>query len=312
MTYSSGGVIQATDFNVLQTALNTVWNNAYGQTAITPVSAGLPVSASAWSILNTTVSKLAAHEGTTITSRTNPVVGQVITPLPNLASDITACITNELNAATQGTQYTGWTGTSSKTTATGSGASSWTITYTHTITFASTTAASYFFNAGGTVKIQQSKTSTGTSSDPEWNNFVNNVTGTIVLSSDGASKTINGQTLTGTTKIGGSGSPAILATGIGFNQLTSTPTIIYKQFDAGAAYSSNYIQVSASVSGATITLTTVWTDTGDIYGADISGGTATTGITFGSAPTVVVTYLPPETTYLINTWGTPTVTAAVI
>ena len=89
MTYSSGGVIQATDFNVLQTALNTVWNNAYGQTAITPVSAGLPVSASAWSILNTTVSKLAAHEGTTITSRTNPVVGQVITPLPNLASDIT-------------------------------------------------------------------------------------------------------------------------------------------------------------------------------------------------------------------------------
>jgi len=231
--------------------------------------------------------------------------------LSNLATDITSCNTNQYNAASLGTQYTGWTGTASKTAATGSGAAAWSITFTDTITFANTTAASNFFNAGGLIKIQFSKTSTGTSADPEWNNFVNNVCGTIYLSSTGASKTIVGQAYTGTTKIGGSGTPTTLATGTGYAQLTSSPVTIYKQFDTGTAYSSNYVQVNASVSGAVLTLTIVWYDNGDPFGADISGGTATTGITFGTAPTTVVTYYSPETTYLTNTWGSPTVASAV-
>jgi hypothetical protein len=41
----------------------------------------------------------------------------------------------------------------------------------------------------------------------------------------------------------------------------------------------------------------------------ITGGTATTGITFGTAPATVVTYFPPATTYIANSWGTPTIAA---
>lgn len=317
MTYSTGGLIQATDFNGFVSTnvggnINATWNSTYGQTALSTVSSGAVVAASSWAGLNNTISNIASHQGTSITSRTNPTAGSTITAMSNVGTDITNCYSNRYNAASQGTQYTGWTGSSSKTTATGSGAAAWTITFTSSITFANTTAATNFFNAGGLVKIQFSKTSTGTSSDPEWNTLVNTVLGTIYLSSTGASKTLVGVAYTGTTKVGGSGTPTTLATSTGYQQLTGTPTTIFKQFDTSTAYSSNYVQINASVSGAVITLTTTWYDNGDPFGADISGGSATTGISFGSAPTTVVTYFPPESTYIANTWGTPTVASTVV
>lgn len=319
MTYSTGGLIQATDYNgfvstTVGANINATMNTTYGQTALSTVAAAGTVTATQWSTLNANISSMASHQGTSITSRTNPVAGNIIAVLANVNADITTCYTNRYNAATQGTQFIGWTGTASKTTATGSGSAAWTITFTNTITFANTTAASNFFNAGGMLKIQSSKTSTGTVADTEWNAFIGTTCGTIYLTSTGASKTLNATTYTGTTKIGGTGTPIVLATSTGFAQLTSAPVTIYKQFDAGAAYSSNYVQMNASISGAVLTLTSVWYDNGDTNPgapAAITGGTATTGITFGSAPTTVVTYYPPETTYLANTWGSVTVASSV-
>jgi hypothetical protein len=319
MTYSTGNIIQATDYNgfvstTVGANINATWNTWYGQTALSTVAVGGTVTATQWATLNTTISSMASQQGTTITSRTSPVAGNIISALANVNTDITNCYNNRANAASQGTQFTGWTGTASKTTATGSGSSAWTITFTNTVTFANTTAASNFFNAGGMIKIQSSKTSTGTVADTEWNSFIGNTCGTIYLTSTGASKTLNGTTYTGTTKIGGTGTPTTLATSTGFAQLTSSPVTIYKQFDSGTAYSSNYVQMNASISGAVLTLTSVWYDNGDTNPgapAAISGGTATTGITFGTAPTTVVTYYPPVTTYLANTWGTVTVASTV-
>jgi hypothetical protein len=60
-----------------------------------------------------------------------------------------------------------------------------------------------------------------------------------------------------------------------------------------------------------LTYTTTWFDDGTAVSAVITGGTAPTGATFGTAPTTLCTYYPPETTYLSNTWGTPTVAATV-
>jgi len=316
MTYSTGGLIQATDYNgfvstTVGANINATLNTTYGQTALSTVAAGGTVTATQWATLNANISTMASHQGTTITSRTNPVTGNIISALANVNADITTCYTNRFNAATQGSQYTSWTGTASKTTATGSGAAPWTITFTNTVTFANTTAASNFFNAGGLIKTQFSKTSTGAAQDTEWNAFVGNVCGTIYLSSTAASKTLSGISYTGTTKIGGSGTPTTLDTSTGFAQLTSSPVTIYKQFDIAAPYSSNFVQINASVSGAVLTLTSVWYDAGDPFGAAISGGTATSGITFGTAPATVTTYFPPETTYLTNTWGTPTVASTV-
>jgi hypothetical protein len=121
---------------------------------------------------------------------------------------------------------------------------------------------------------------------------------------------------TGTTKINGTGTPTTLLTTIGWYDLTTTNTLIYQQYADTSPYSGQYIAINAKTAGAgtQLVLTTTWVDPGgSTTGSsdDISGGTATTGITFGTAPATVVTYFPPSTTYLTNSWGTPTVAATV-
>ena len=316
MTYSVGGLIQATDYNgfVSTTSggnINATWNSSYGQTALTTVAAGGTVTATQWASLNNTLTSLGNHQNTTLTSRTSPSAGNTIAILSNLGTDITSCYNNRLNAYASGSQYTGWTGSASITGTTGHTNTAWTLTFTDTITFANATAATNFWNAGGLMKIQFSKTSTGRDSDPDWNNFIGTVCGTVYFTSDGASKVIAGTTYLGTKVVGGSGTPSILATSTGWNQLTASPTTIYKQFDTGYTYTGDYVQVTAAAtSSSVLTLTTTWFSAARATSGSsrtISGGTATTGITFGTAPTTVVTYFPPETTYLTNTWGTPTV-----
>jgi len=311
MTYITGGLIQAADYNGFNSNVNAVWNTSYGQSSTANVSVGNTINASSWANLNTHVSNSASHQGTVITTRANPQIGNTITVLNNFGNDIANINTNKFNASTQGTQFTGWTGTSSKTTPTGSGNSAWSLTFTSTVTFANANAANYFFNAGATVKIQFSKLSTGNTADSVWNTLVNTTAGTIYLSSTGASKSINGVTYTGTTKIGGNGTPTILATSTGFAQLTSTPAIIYKQFPSSYTYSGDYVEVTAAYTAPVLTLVTTWSSSSGNTAKNISGGTATTGISFGTAPTTVVTYFPPATTYLTNTWGTPTVASTV-
>jgi len=305
MTYTSGGSVQAQDYNTFSSNTNAVWNTLYGQTAVATVAVGNIVYANNWATLNSTISNMAAHQGTTITTRTGPTPGQTISVQSNIATDITSCTTNEYNAASLGSQYTGWTGNASATSGAGTGGT-WTITFTDTVTFASAASANYFFNCGGLIKIQFGKSSTGAAGDSEWNNFISNVCGAIYLSGTAASKTINGTTYTGTTKIGGTGTPSVLATGTGYAQLTSSATTIYTQTDP--SLTSSQVSISAAYNGST-TLTSVTTWTSGSTNA-ISGGTATTGTSFGTAPATVVTYFPPETTYLTNTWGTPTVASS--
>jgi hypothetical protein len=208
-----------------------------------------------------------------------------------------------------GAQYTGWTGTNSKTAATSAG--SWTITITNTVTFPSAAQARYFWNAGGLVKITCSKTATGQTGDPPWNALATAV-GDIYISGrvNGAAQTIAATSYTGTTKVGGSGTPTTLATTTGWFSLTpgAAATIVMKQFSATAPYTSDYIQhtIAANAGSTALTIVTTWVG---VDGDPISGGTAPTGVTPGTAPCTIVSYFPPSTTYLTNTWGTPTVAA---
>jgi hypothetical protein len=319
MTYSSGGLIQATDFNgfVSTTAganVNATWNSTYGQTALSTVSAAATVSATNWATLNTTIASMANHQATTITSRSGPTAGSTIAIQSAVNTDITNCYNNRYNAYAVGSQNTGWTGTASQTAVTGHRNTTWTITFTDTMTFANATAATNFFGSGGLVKIQFSKSSTGFPADASWNSLATAVCGAVWFTSDSSTKTISGVSYNGTKVIGGSGTPTTLGTAIGYNQLTGVAQTIYKQFNTSYVYTGEYIQVDALKSGATVTFTTSWfSPARNVAGTsnEISGGTATTGISFGTAPTTVVTYFPPETVYLTNTWGTPTVVSSV-
>ena len=318
MTYVSTGLIQAADYNgfVTLTAganVNATWSTGttsagYGQTAISSVSASGVVTAVNWASLVNTIASMASHQGTTITARTAPVTGNTVSILTALNTDITNCYNNRGNAAAVGTQFTGWTGTNSLTA--GRVAGAWSISFDNTVTFASADAARYFFNAGGIIKVDVSKTATGATGDPEWNDLANTLCGDIYISGGAYSQTIAGTVYTGTIKVGGSGTPNTLASTTGFFDLTpgGAAVIVYKQFADTAPYTANFIQHSLSLNaGSTVlTITTLWSASD---GDPISGGSASVGATPGTAPTTIVTYFPPSTTYLSASWGTPTVAA---
>jgi hypothetical protein len=321
MTYSSGGLIQAADYNGFASTnvganVNATWGTSvtsagYGQTDIATVSAAGTVTATQWATLVNTIASMAAHQGTTITARSAPVATNLIQILAAVNTDITACYNNRGNAVANGTQFTGYTGTNSKTAATSG--TPWTITFTNTVTFASADAARYFFNAGGRIKIDVSKTSTGATGDPEWNDLANTLCGDIFITGGDYTQTIAGTAYTGTTKIGGTGTPNTLATTTGWFDLTAgaAATIVYKQFADTAPYTANFIQHSiAKNAGSTVlTITTLWSASD---GDPITGGTAASGATPGTAPCTIVTYFPPSTTYLSASWGTPTVAATTV
>ncbi len=318
MAYSSGGLIEAVDYNgfVSTTSganVNNVWStgsgdSGWGQSALATVAAAGSITATQWASLVNTIASMGSQTNTTITSRSAPVAGNTIEILAALNTDLTNITANRQNAVANGTQFTGWSGTNSKTAAT-SGAT-WTITFVNTVTFASADAARYFFNAGGRIKIDVSKTATGATGDPEWNDLANTLCGDIFITGGTATQTIAGANYTGTTKTGGTGTPNILLTGTGFNDLSAgaAATIVYKQFADTAPYTANFIQhsIAKGAASTTLVITTLWSASD---GDPISGGTASSGATPGTAPTTIVTYFPPSTTYLTASWGTPTVAA---
>jgi hypothetical protein len=318
MAYSAGGLIEAVDYNGFVNTntnanVNGVWSTGstdrgWGQTALATVAAAGTITATQWATLVNTISSMASHTGTAITARTAPVAGNTINILAALNTDLTNITTNRQNAVANGAQFTGWTGTNSKTAATAAGA--WSITFVNTVTFASADAARYFFNAGGRIKIDVSKSSTGATGDPEWNDLANTLSGDIFITGGTATQTIAGANYTGTTKVGGTGTPNILQTGIGWHDLAAgaAATIVYKQFADTAPYTANFIQhsIARNAGSTALTITTLWSNP---EGDPISGGTAASGATPGTAPSTIVTYFPPSTTYLTASWGTPTVAA---
>ena len=327
MTYSSGGLIQAADYNGFVSTnvganLNAVLNTAYGQTAVGTVAALGTVTATQWASLVNSTTSMGAHTVTTLTARTAPSAGQTINVLAAVNTDLTNIFTNRYNAVSVGSQFTGWSGTNSKTSQTGTdGGAVWTITFTNTITWASAAAATYFFNAGGLIKIDVAKSSTGLTGDPEWNDLATTLCGDIYVSGLATAHTIAGVSYTGVTKTGGTGTPTTLSTGTGWDALVdgAGATIVYKQFADTAPYTANYIQHTlAKSAGSTIlTVSTTWvaadTNVPPTGGTDpITGGTNASGATPGTAPCTIVTYYPPETTNLSVTWGTPTVVATTV
>jgi hypothetical protein len=333
MAYSVGGLIEATDYNGFVNTgannINAIWSTGstdrgYGQSAIATVSAGGVVTATQWASLVNTLASLGSHQGTTITSRTAPVAGNVIAILSNVATDINTLTGSRGNAAASGTAIGTFTGAVSKTTATGSGQSAWTITFTQTVTFASADAARYFFNAGGIVRLLYGKSSTGTDHDPDWNTLAGqcgsiNFTGRV----NATTNTIAGQAYTGTTRLNGTGgTQTTLATTTGFYNLTAggAATTIFQLNNASSPYTPEFIrtQVALNAGATVLTFTTVWSDDGTSGAgttANISGGTGVsspaTAIGAATAPTTLLNLIPPSTTNLTASWGTPTINSSV-
>ena len=329
MTYSAGSLIEAVDYNgfandTVGANANTIWgvgsgDAGWGQgSTLATVATGGTVTATQWANLNGRISTIAAQANVTITLRTSPVVGDTIGILSALNTDLTNCTTARGNAVSSGSISTTWSGNTAKTTATGSGQAAWTITWTHIVNFFTADQARYFWNAGGLVRLDMNKSGGTTDADPDWNTFVGTV-GQLFISGrvNSASQSIAGTTYTGFTRVGGSGTPTPNLTTTGWYTLAAgaAATTLFQLNSSVSPYTGNFISVAAAVNAGrtTLTLTTTWSSaavTGAGRTANISGGTDTTSpyTAFGTAPAVLCRLIPPSTTTLTNTWGTPTVT----
>jgi len=299
MTYQQYGSIQASDFNTIVNNFNAVYgsgsgNSGYGQTALGTVAAGNKVTYSDWNSLVTKIKSTASHQNSAtagINGLVAPDPGDSIAYMSGLTGGVTTVTNSRLNAAAQGT--------SSAVTSTST--STWLdrITFTTTVTFASAAAARYFFNAGGQIAL-----SFGHPNGSGINNLFYSMAtamGTLKFSSQ-SGVTIAGTAFNGTTKIGGSGTlntDYTISSGTGFYNMLTTDTQIYRQNATGALskYLTSYITVNARLdaTGTILRFTT-------LFDSNWSSGT---GLTVGTGTQVTGTVIPPATTYLANSWGTP-------
>jgi hypothetical protein len=313
MSYAQYGTIQASDYNgfvgaspgATANTLNAVWSvgsssSGYGQTAEGNVAVGDTVTAAKWANLVNKTASAASHQSSSITSVAAPVAGGVIYYNANVVTNLSTIYTNKLNAVSQ-------SGTTANT-ATYGGTWLNALTFTHTVTFASGDAARYFFNSGGQLAITCSHPS-GTGINLLLNNLASNV-GTVVLSSPtSGSASIAGTSYNGITKVGGGGSTPTISTNSGYYNLsTANANVFYQTASTGpSGYLATFINVLVKTNGTVgsygdvgnvITISTVWDEIPN--GLTVSTGSATT-----------VTIRPPETTYISNSWGTPTVSGTV-
>ena len=296
MAYESSGLIEATDYNTRATDVNAIWGagagaNGYGQsTTLSAVSASATVAATNWASLISRLDSLRNHQSGVSSGITQPTAGDTITFLSTLDTRISGIVTNKLLTNTRGTASPTGLGNPAI-----SNATSWVTSATKefSVTFTSTDTVRYYFNAGGLLTFYLDIISPSTSKATDWDNFLANQVGTITIGSNFCSRTGTG------------GDNLTQNTGVGFHSLTSTYQTLFAlgSTSATADYGANSITIQAKVGGSLygassniVYLRAVLTD---------SAADGTDDQVAGNLH-LYAGYVPPETTYLSNTWSTLT------
>lgn len=294
MTYSSGNLIEATDYNTFSTDVNKVWglgtgDSGYGctNTVGTVTAAVDTTSATQWTTLlargNSTYKHQVGGAGTW-TSGTSVSAGNTVSIISTLTADIAALTTNRLSTVAAGLTSTAQTQASNAT------AWNTTKTFTFTVAFSGGTttidSARHYFNAGGKIQLVYGHSGGTGTKNTDW---------TTLCTACGTTVFAYGST----TKSGGSGSTTTLATTTGYYQLATSNTTVFKQLSATSPYTTNYVQLDVKTDTTT-----------DANGRGGKGSTLTFLVTFQdayadtTAPagtwTVDVTLVKPNTTYLNN------------
>lgn len=272
MSYSSGGLIEATDYNGFAASVNALWgvgtgDRGYGQsTTLSTVAATNTVTATQWATLIARIDSMRQHQSGVTSGLTQPIVGDTITFLSTLSGQISTIDTNRLSRNVS---------VSSLVTANATGIWNGTVQAVRecSFTFASANAMRYFFNSGGTVTFN-----------------------TISSSFSGNTKSDNWETIT-------NAASATVTNSIFWTNLSTSNYTIYTGTGSGADYGSNTISLQARLNAAAgsstqIILRAFFQDAAtDTFNDTVSGTARVDASANGAA-----------TTYLSNTWGTPTAT----
>ena len=313
MTYSAGGLIQASDYNAfaggnggganvsgqLNTVLGVGYGNAgYGQTSVSNVSVAGTVTATQWSTLVGGVNKVRSHQ-TTFTNLSLYTTGTTINATTDVSTNLTNAYNSRLSYQTLGTVTTGSNYTlnisSPNTTAAVSASAE------RTATFASADAARYFFNAGGELRffISSYVNPGGTVRGSSLGGLaVNGTGGKTFKAVDCSARYGTGYTVT-----------TDLTTGAGYYSLTTSYVDKVKISGSayGAAYSGDYASIQCKSNGTQ----GVNGDKGSIFYFNFTLNSAAQSPAFNDSINMTVTYridiAPPSTTYLSNSWGSITI-----
>lgn len=300
MSYSQGGLISATDYNTLGNSLNTTWgvgtgNRGWGQSSapFAPVAANSVVTATQWSGLISKVNASLAHQGITTITPTSVTAGNLITYYSAISTGISSV--NNAAVGQTGLALTSTTPINATYNGTWGVGGSRALQFIHTVTFSSGDAARHFFNAGGRIAVGFSRSGgAGTQRNTEWSALASNATSPQIGAAD-------------MFKVGGSGMTNVLnLQHYGYYGLTSTQQNWFAQNDNVGTYSTNKIDVYAYGYGtvgtgggySSIVVRSVWVNAWANAFQDPVTGTAVTSLVVSS----------PSTTYLTNTWGTPSAT----
>lgn len=317
MAYSSGGLIQATDYNNLawggtQGTYTASPNNiayvmgvgqgaiGYGQSvsAINTISTVNGASAVQWSGLLTTLNSALAHQqgaGAVVATTPTITAGNNITYFANIATQTTNINTNVALFVSQGAILTGATFTAALVVPS---SVALTITNTRIATWASPDAARYFFNCGGQLNyIIGTDTSNGLARSNSIAAMVSNMGGVIAFrnTSNGGRTGIGGTLITNNTAIG-------YRTPIFIN----APLTIVQVTDTTATYTANSALIQAFTNDITATNGSVGPA---VFLRTVINLAADSTLATGSINlTSRVDVIPPETTYFTISWGMPTIT----
>jgi hypothetical protein len=258
------------------------------------------VTAAQWNGLILTINKSLYHQNSSnLAALSGVTVGSDITFYNQISTGVTTAWNNAAAAAVRATAD----GTA--TTGTVSGTWQTSAAFTFTVTFASADAARYFFNAGGKLKITSAGPPTGSGRSADWRDLCTNV-GTITLGYRNTTKT--GGTPSGDVT---GASDILLDNGTGgYWNLTSSAVNHFRQFSTTSAYTQNYFNVAASVSGSTGTNNSLGTTLSVVVThQDDDTNSFQQTVNTGSTASMVVAY--PDSGVLANTWGAVSVSVSV-
>jgi hypothetical protein len=281
---------------------NSVWGVGFGDKGwgqageLVQVQAGQLVSATQWQGLFNRILVIDDHEGVGGLGNMPgdggaggpaETTGSLIEAIAAVSANTTQIYNNRLTSIATGTATSG----------TSVGTAAWNSTSVHTITveFTDGDAARYFFNAGGNIEISATRSGGGSGEDnAAFDQLLPDIN--IVRLSAITTDKIGGADPIGN---GAGGSGYIRASAIGYHQLTTSPSSIFRQYASG--YATTHMLVEAQTNAATGTDG----DNGDLITFTVTMDTVVDVTPPGADGTFTVTATvnQPATTFIADSWG---------
>jgi len=275
-----------------------------GQTAISTVAAGNTITAAQWNSLFTGMDNVANHTNDTLTSTTARSAGDTIAIISALNSDLQ---TLAASVAAGSPNATAVSTSAALQTATSSVRWAGSHIVEHSVTFSSADQARWFFNAGGKIQINISRTANGGASATSKDSSVDElITGLGDFKFGSVASTRSGSTETVTTD----------GLAIGFHDLTTSYQTVLRLTQDSGTYTSMYfdIQAKADAAAGSATVVTIRVELND---PDAGDGEFTAGNTSGvdqyanfvGTTNVILKTVDPTTAEGLTTVYTPSSTA---